>query len=241
MAPCDPDPANASAVTIPQIWAANPAMATDEWVPGVYVTGVSGAGCAANLSCQIFVQQDETYASLTAAAQKSIKIDITPALAGTFTGIAVGDKIDVHAHALRDTTNGQDELKFLVSGNLQGCAKVVGSGNPTPITTTLDMLTVDLYNTEGPVLLTVDLVTGRPHQPAETFALWTTGSPPGTDITKVTSMSPFFLAGGGFTGFTPEMITQFSSVTGVFGLFQPMGPTVYKEIYIRDMSEAPTL
>ncbi len=237
---CDADPPNVPLETIPNIWTNDPASPTPEWIPGVFVTGVAGAGCVANVSCQIFVQQAESYTDLTDAAQKSIKIDILPASAEHFVGIAVGDKLDVYAHAVRDTQNGANELKLLVSPNLPGCAKIVGSGNPVPITTTLALLTTTLYETQGPVLVKVDLVTGKPHMPAETFALWLTGSPPGTDITTVTSMSPYFLAGGAFTGFTPETIAHFSSVTGVFGIFKP-STIKYEELYIRDMTEAPTL
>ena len=238
---CDTQPATAPLKTIPQVWIDDPSVPTEEWLPGVFVTGVSGAGCVANVSCQIFVQQAETYIDLADAGQKSIKIDILPSVAQHFTGIAVGDKVDVYAHAVRDVQNGANELKLLVTPTIPGCAKVVGSGTPIPITTTLDPLTVTLYETQGPVLVKVNLVSGKPHLPTETFALWTTGGPIGTDITKVTSMSPYFLPANTFTGFTPETVTAFASVTGVFGLFKLTGPTKYEEIYIRDMTEAPTL
>lgn len=238
---CDTQPPGSALKTLPQVWTDNPASPTPEWIPGAYVIGVSGAGCVANMSCQIFIQQDETYANLTAAQQHAIKIDIIPAAAVHFTGIAVGDKVDVYGQAFRDTQMGANELKILVSPNLQGCAKKVGTGNPVPVTATLDQLTVDLYETQGPLLITVPTVTGHVHMPTETFALWTTGQSPGMDITKVTSMSPFFLSGGAFTGLTPDLITQFGSVTGVFGIFFPQGNIKYEEIYIRSMAEAPVL
>ena len=235
---CDSQPPGSTTHTLPEIWTEAPTAPVAEWVPGVYVTAVSKNGCTPDVGCQIFVQQDESYLDFADAQQKSLRIDIYPTVAEHFVGIGVGDEVDLYAHALRNTNDGNDELEFFVSDALPGCAKVVGSGTPQPVAATLADLSVDAYESNGPVLVTVDLVSGKPHMPIETFALWSTGSREGGDITTVTSLSPFFLAGSAFTGLTPETITDFDSVTGVFGLFVPAGMK-YEEIYPRDATEYP--
>ncbi len=235
---CDADPMGVPLKTIPDLWTDNPSALTPEWVPGAYVIGVSGAGCQANVSCQIFVQQDESYADFAGAQQKAIKIDIIPSVAEHFTGIAVGDQVDVYGEVVRDTMNGANELKFLVSPNHPGCAKVKSSGhNSVPVTATLDQLSVALYEAQGPILLKINDLTGHVHMPTETFALWNFGQQPTADIK---SMSPFFLPNGAFTGLVADTFPHFTSVSGVFGLFFPMGGIKYEEIYIRTMADAPT-
>lgn len=238
---CDSQPTGSTIATIPEIWTADPATPIDEWVPGVYVTGVSQNGCQPNVGCQIFVQQDETYADFADAQQKSLRIDVFPTVASHFVGIAVGDKVDLYASAARNTLNMNNELRFFVSESNPGCFKKVGSGTPVPVSASLDDLSVDAYESQGPVLITVDLVSGKPHLPAETFALWATGSQQGGDITTVTSLSPFFLANEQFTGLTAETITDFDSVTGVFGIFFPSGTIKYEEIYPRTDAEYPVI
>lgn len=236
---CDLQEPNVPAKTLPQIWIDNPATPSRAWVSGVYVSAVSGAGCVANSSCQIFVQQSETYADLNAAKKQSIRFAVAPAAASRFVGLAAGDRVDLDARAFRDTTDGKNELIFLVTDNLKGCMKKTGTGTLVPVTTTLDVLSVPEYEANGPILVRVDTVTGRPHLPAETFALWDTGAPLPGDLTTVTSLSPFFLSGAAFTGLTAEQVTDFASVTGVFGIFTPDAvPLVkYEEIYPRSMAE----
>lgn len=239
---CDTQPPGSPTKTLPQIWQDDPATFAEAWVPGVYVTAVSGAGCAAGQACQIFVQQQESYASLAAATHQSLRIAIAPSVASYFTGISVGDRVDLYAHAIRDLQDGKNELFFLVTETLPGCAKVVGSGTSLPVTVTLDQLTVAAYeDTIGPVLVRVDTVTGNPNTPPELFALWDTGTMPNGDITTVTSLSPYFLAGGQFTGLTDGQNTDFQEVVGVFGLFVPpvMPVTKYEAIYVRTTADYP--
>jgi hypothetical protein len=239
---CDTQPNGSPTKTLEQIWTDNPAMFAEAWVPGVYVTAVSKNGCTANDDCQFFVQQDESYASLNAATHKSLRVAAAPSVAGYFAGIAVGDKVDLYAHAIRDTTAGKNELFFLVTPTLPGCAKVVGSGTLVPLAVTLDDLTVQAYEVDrGPLFVTIDTVTGRPHLPGETFALWDTGGPIGNDVTTVTSLSPYFVSNAAFTGLTAEQITDFAKVEGVFGLFYPAGNPVMKfeEIYARETADYP--
>jgi hypothetical protein len=237
-------PPGSTTKTIPEIWADDPLTPTAAWVPGVYVTAVSGGACAAGVACQIFVQQGEVYGSLTEAAHQSLRVGIAPAAAQYFEGIAVGDQIDLFARALRDTTDGKNELIFLVSASLPGCAEVVGAGDPQPLTVTLDQLTTQAYEVDvGPVLVRVETVTGNPNLPTETFALWDTGTMPGGDITTVTSLSPFFLPGATFTGLVDGMNTDFAEVIGVFGQFAPPADPLikYEEIYPRSDFEYPVL
>ncbi|NUP09240.1 MAG: hypothetical protein HOW73_24580 [Polyangiaceae bacterium] len=239
---CDTQPAGSPTMTIPEVWEANPAAPEEAWVPGVYVTAVSNGGCTAGASCQIFVQQEESYADLDAARQQSLRIGVAPTVAMYFEGIDVGDRIDLYARAVRDTEDGKNELIFLVTPNLPGCAAVVGSGDPQPVVATLADLSVAAYeDVMGPVLVRVNGVSGNPNPPAETFALWTTGQAPDGDITTVTSLSPFFLAGGAFTGLTDGMNTNFNHVVGVFGLFvPPADPLIkYEEIYVRSDADYP--
>jgi len=239
---CDTPPTGSVQKTITEIWTDDPQFPTAAWVPGVYVTGVSGSACAAGQACEIFVQQDETYTSLTEATHKSLRVGIDPAVASYFVGIAVGDRVDLFARASRDTQNGKNELRFLVTPSLPGCAKVVGSGDPQPFTLTLDDLTVAAYETErGPMLVRVTTVTGNPNPPAATFALWDTGTTPSGGIMTVTSLSPYFLPGKVFNGLTDGLNTDFDEVVGVFMvLAQPGSPvTKYEEICVRSELDYP--
>ncbi len=241
---CETQPSGSPTKTLPQIWADNPSMPTEAWVPGVYVTAISGDGCSANQSCQFFVQQAESFNSFAEATHQSLRVGVSPPVASYFTTLAVGDQVDLYAHAFRDTADGKNELIFLVTPALPGCAKVIGSGDPQPVLATLDQLTVAAYeDTVGPVLVQIDTVSGNPNLPAETFALWDTGGPIGGDITTVTSLSPFFLSGEAFTGLTDGMNTDFANVVGVFGIFAPPADPLikYEEIYVRSVADYPLL
>lgn len=239
---CDTQPNGSPTQTLEQIWQEDPAAPEEAWVPGVYVTAVSGGGCVATQACQIFVQQEETYATLVEATHQSLRIGIAPAAAEHFVGIEVGDQIDLYAHAVRDTQGGKNELIFLVTANLPGCAEVIGSGDPQPVLATLDELTVAAYEEEiGPVLIEVAQLSGNPDLPTENFALWETGQPIDGDITTVTSLSPFFLNGSEFTGLTEGVNTAFLRVVGVFGQFAPPADPLikYEVIYVREDAEYP--
>jgi hypothetical protein len=236
---CDQQEQGVLAKTLPEIWTDNPVTATRAWVSGVYVSAVSGGGCAANSACQIFVQQALSFADLNAAKRQSIRFAIAPSAASRFVGIVPGDRVDLDARAFRDTTDGRNELIFLVTDNLKGCMKKTGTGTLVPVTTTLDVLSVAEYEANGPIFIRIDTVSGKPNAPPQTFGMWDTGAPLPGDLTMVTSLSPFFLPNAQFTGLTTDVITDFASVTGVFGIFTPDAvPLVkYEELYPRSMTE----
>jgi hypothetical protein len=237
---CDAQPATATARTIPQIWQANPAAPDETWVSGAIVTAVSRGGCSAAEACQIFLQADGTYADFDTGAHHGIKIFVSAATSHYFTAVQVGDVVDALGHAWRYDLEGQNELLLQVNSLLPGCAKVTGVAIPPPAPipgVTLDELTVTAYEvTHGPLLVQVAGVTGNPNMPAETFGIWPTGSFPSGGPTV--SLSPFFLTGAAFTGLVDGVTTDFTSVSGVFGLFvpPPVGPK-FVEIYPRDMAE----
>ncbi len=179
------------------------------------------------------------FVDLADASQRSLKVFASASTSVHFEGITVGDQVDVQAWAWRYNVDGQNELLLQVNLQLPGCAKKVGSAVPVPVKAVLADLSVQGYEVDhGPVFVELDGVSGKPHLPAETFGMWTTGqidmNPDG-----ITSMSPFFLEGAVFTGLTAEKIHDFTSVVGVFGLFVPPGNPVvkYKEVYPRTMSE----
>lgn len=245
---CDTQPANVPTKTIAEIWQDDPSTATAVWTPNVIVTAISKGGCVAGSSCQIFLQTDETYASLTAGAHQAIKLWVSGNTAQYFTGVHVGDRVDVYANAWRYNVNPpQNELLLQVNLQLRGCAKVVGTANPTPIANVqLSDLTLDAYEYGvGPLLVQVPTVSGKPTAETETFALWTTGgalfdaAPEG-----IVSASPYFLQGGAFSGLpnNGQTVVNFDYIAGVFGLFVPTGDgsaAKYLEIYPRQMSEMP--
>ena len=241
---CDAPPADVAQKTLNEIWLEDPSAPTEVWVAGVYVTAVSGGGCKMGAGCQIFVQEKETFADIAAGSKRALKLFASPATAHHFTGIAVGDRIDVLAHAWRYNVDGQNELLLQVASHLPGCAKVVGTGNPQPVGG-LDLvdLTVSLYENEmGPLLIQLETVSGKPHMPGELFALWESFMPGNDPIEEVTSMSPYMLPNSVFVGFQPDVIHNFTTVTGVFSLFVPPSDASekYEVIYIRDMADAPS-
>ena len=242
---CDAPEPGAVQKTLHQIWQDNPAAPTEVWSPGLFVTGVSKGGCQAGTACQIFVQQKEDMVTLAGAAQQSLKMFISANTAFHFLGIKVGDKVDVDAHAWRYNVNGENELLLQVSLALPGCAKVVGSGLPVPVKATLSDFSVAAYeDTLGPVLVTVDAVSGTPQMPAQTFAILNTkGGFSDAGVATLTSLSPYFMPGGVFTGYA-AMNTgskhDFASVTGVFGIFIPTGSmSKYEEVYPRSEADYP--
>ena len=244
---CDAPEPGAVQKTLHQIWQDNPAAPVEVWSPGLYVTGVSKSGCTAGVACQIYVQQNEDLGTLAGAAQQSLKMFISANTAVHFIGIKVGDKVDVDAHAWRYNVNGENELLLQVSLALPGCAKVVGSGKPVPVKAFLKDLSIAAYeNTLGPVLVTVDMVSGTPQMPAETFGIFNTKGPfDDGGVASVTSLSPYFLPGGAFTGVVATSMgvkLNFASVTGVFGIFIPTGSMAkFEEIYPRAEAEYPVV
>ena len=242
---CDTKPPTASAKTIPQIWQADPPAAVETWVPGVYVSAISGSACIANKACQLFVQTDLSYPSLAAAAKHSIKVFVSAAASSHFTSVVVGDRIDVLGWAWRYDINAQDELLLQVNAQVRGCAKTTSSGNAlVPLAgLSLSDLTLDKYeNTHGPLFVRIASVLGKPDpSPTATFGLFhaTEGGLPeaGADAgAGIVSLSPFFLPGSTFMGLTP-VLTAFSSLTGVFATFVSSTGTKYLEIYPRNAAD----
>ena len=241
---CDMQPSSAAVKTIPEIWTDDPSSPTEVWVAGVYVTAISGNGCTAGTPCQIYVQDAETYASWAAGAQHGIKVRISGSTAQHFTSVQVGDQIDVLGHAWRFNLGGTNELLIQVRSVLRGCARSVGTGNPTPITgVSLTDLTVNAYeNTHGPLLIQLANVSGNPAGASEIFGIWETGVGIGDAAPEdLVSISPFFLQGGSFSGLTGGATVDFQTVTGVFGLFVPFTDAApapkFKVIYPRAMSD----
>jgi hypothetical protein len=243
---CDAPPDQVPEKTLNQIWQDDPAAPTAVWVPGVFVTAISGGACVAGQACQIFVQQNESFADLAGGSQQALKIFVSASAAQHFTAVQVDDEVDVYAHAWRYNVGGQNELLLQVSNGLRGCAKPVGIGAPQPVTVSLSDLTVEAYElTVGPLFIRLDAVSGTPALPAETFGLYYTAGPIDQDagIETVTSLSPYFLPGSVFTGLNQGVKTDFESVAGVFGLFIPTATPgqKYEEIYPRSEAEYPTV
>lgn len=243
---CTSQPAGSAATTLHTLWQDDPAAPTPVWVEGVYVTAISKGGCVSGEACDVFVQEQESFADLAAAAQRSLKLFISPATSEHFLGLAVGDQLNVYAHAWRYDVNGEDELLLQVNLQLPGCAQKVGSGDPKPVAASLAELTQQAYyTTHGPLLVTVapaSGLSGTPHLPEETFAIFETGVFSEAGVEEIMSLSPYFLPSAAFVGWTPEAPLTFTSVTGVYAVFIPAGaPLVrYKEIYLRTMAEAVT-
>lgn len=236
---CESRPDNVPEKTLHEIWQANPAVPTETWVSGAFVTAVSGNGCKAGTACQFFVQEVPQFVDLADATQRSIKVFASASTSVHFEGVAVGNQVDLQGWAWRYDVDGQNELLLQINLQLPGCYKKVGDSVPAPVTATLADLSIQSYEVDrGPVFVTLTGISGKPHLANETFGLWTTGqidmSPDGP-----TSLSPFFLEGAAFTGLTPEKIHDFTSLTGVFGLFvPPANPIVkYKELYVRTMDD----
>jgi hypothetical protein len=223
------------------VWTDDPAQPTPVWLSGVYVTAISGSACTESSGCQLFVQSAETFPSFAAGAHQAIRVLVFPPAVTDFVPLVVGDRIDLYGPAWRHTSGGQNELFVEISSSYPGCAKKVGSGNPTGIPgVTLDDLTLAAYETtHGPLLVTLQAVSGKVKQPNETFALFKSFQIEDGGLANVTSLSPFFLPNGVFVGWTAGNLVNFTSLTGVFGLFVPSGSSIkYEEIYVRSMGDA---
>jgi hypothetical protein len=239
---CDTKPDGATPSSIADVWTASAAKPTYVWVSGPIVTAISYNGCTAGKACSIFVQEGPDATTLDGAAHHAIKVFVSASAASRFTGIAVGDKVDIAARGWRYNISGENEILLQVADTpLRGCMKKTGTGTVAPVPATLAQLgDVAAYETKyGPVLVTVTGVSGKADaSPAMTFGLWTTGTFDAGGA-SIVSLSPFCLAGGMFTGLTSGTTTNFSSVTGVFGLYYPSsGTTKYLELYPRAMADA---
>ena len=247
---CTTQPGGSLTKTIPNVWADNMSTGMPEnvWVPGVYVTGVSGGACVDGTACQIFLQQDPGYGSVEEARQHGIKLFASKKTAMHFTGVAVGDKLNVYGTAERDTMGGQNELLILVTLATPGCFANVSSNNaltPVPLTQLEDVVSED-YEVAGPLFVSVTSNPkshGKPKMPTETFGIIDNSLDLEAGTDQLISLSPTFLTGSAFTGLTMDTTTHFDSVTGVYGLFVPpmqMPPAAkYKEIYVRTDADYP--
>jgi hypothetical protein len=244
---CDAQPTGTTAKTIAQIWTDDPAMPAFDWLSGSIVTAVSQGACSAGKACQIFLQEG-TGADLAAVSHHAIKLFVSAKAADRFTGIAPGDKVDVAGYAVRYTLDGQNELLVEVNDLLRGCIKKTGTGSIAAVPATLsDLSSTSAYeSTIGPVLVTLTNVSGKPSTPSAIFGLYPTIGPfdAGADggTSGIVSLSPYFLSGGAFTGLTSGTKNDFTSITGVYGMFYPgsgdAGPaTKYLVVYPRVMSE----
>jgi hypothetical protein len=239
---CQTAPTSATQSTIPKVWTDDPTSRTETWLSGVYVTAVSNGACSANTACTFFVQQDLSYADLSAAAHHAIKVLASAQTSTRFVGIAVGDRVDLLGWAWRYNLGGQNELLLEVDTTFPGCFKKVGTGTATPTLAQLTDFSITAYEqTTGPVLVEVDAVSGVAQSPNTTIGLFKTGQLGDASVQNVTSLSPFYLSGAVFTGLSQGTLYKFTSVTGVFGLFVPPtdggSPTKYEEIYARTMSD----
>jgi hypothetical protein len=249
---CSSDPNNTMGRTINQIWQADTAMPLSMplpvWLTNVYVTGVSGGGCVDGTACQIFLQQDASYATLHDAEQQGINLFASKRTSMHFTGVAVGDKLNVYGQARRSTQNGQNELLIEVTLATPGCfAKLSGNNAITPVALTdLEDIVKENYEKVGPLFVDVTSnpkIHGKPKMPAETFGIIDSSLDLEAGTDQLISLSPTFLASSAFTGLTTGMTTHFDHVTGIYGLFVPPGQsapvTKYKEIYVRAVSDYP--
>ena len=227
--------------TIHQVWADDPSQPTHVWVPGVYVTAVSKGACQSGSACLIYVQQGLSYADVAAGSQQAIKLFVSGNTAQYFTGVKVGQQVDIDAHAWRYNLMGQDELLLQVNLQLRGCAKPVGAGDVKPAPATLNELMFTPFDQVGPLLVQAPMVTGTPQGPTETFGLYVKGQFVDAGPGNVVSLSPYFLPGGAFTGLSTGVSTTFTSVTGVFGTFVPSAApgSTYREIYVRSSADYP--
>jgi hypothetical protein len=243
---CDTQPSGVPTKTIAGVWADNASKETQVWLPGVFVTAISGSACVANVSCQIFVQQAESYATLAAGAKHALKLRVAGSVAQHFTSLKVGDKVDVMGYAWRYSLGGANEIAVQVNSQLPGCAKKIGSGTPLPITgVLLTDLSVSFYEqTHGPLLVQLATVTGKPAGATEIFGLWKTGVGIGDAGPEgLVNASPYFLPNGSFSNLPTNGTTpvDFKTISGVFSVFSPFvdggTPPKYMVLYPRAMSE----
>ena len=232
---CTSQPPGVNAATLPDLWTSNPSVPEEVWVSGAIVTSVSGGGCAGGAACWLTLQDAPTYASFDAGAQHGIRLWVSGAEAQRFTGIAVGDVVDVLGWLARDTTGGANELRLAVDTTSPGCAEATGTASPTPIPdVTLDQLTVAAFQTtHGPLLVRLPLVSGRPTAQDETFGLWPTGV---VWTGEIVSLAPDGMPNATFVGMAVGSIMDFTSVSGVF-VAPHIAGTTYAQVWPRSTSD----
>jgi|GEM_PF-3943882 len=234
---CTSQPVGVPTKAITDVWTDNPSQATQVWLSGVYVTGITKSACVAGVACDLYVQQDLSYGSLKQGAHHAIKMFVSAATAMYFTAVAVGDKVDAMGWAYR---YGDNELLLQVDQLMPGCAHKIGTGSVTPVPALLDDLTLSAAeDTVGPLVVQVTNVRGTPKAPTQTFGIgwiYWDGSP-----SPFVSLSPYFLPNGAFVGLMQGQKTTFKSVSGVFAIAVPAGAdaatTKYLEIHPRSMAE----
>ena len=247
---CDARPAAAAATSISALWMADPMRPTFSWVSGVVVTAISRGACSAGTACQIYVQEPTGATTLADATHHAIKVFISAASSSRFTTIHVGDRVDIAAWAWRYNISGQNELLLQVadSCSLRGCMTRTGDGVIAPVPATLSALgSVAAYeSTVGPVLVrftdvaaTTDATT--PLQ-STTGGLFVPGMTLDGGRTEAISVSPFFMPGSRFVGYTASQRLRFTSLTGVFGMFIPTstsdaGVAKYLQVYPRTVDD----
>lgn len=239
---CTAQPVGVPSKTIAQIWAENPSKPEQVWLSGVHVTGITKGACTAGVACDLYLQQDLTYASLAAGAQHAIKMFVSANTAMYFAGAAATDQVDAMGWAYRYTGGGSNELLLQVDQIMPGCVHKTGSGAPTGVVVQESDLTLSAYeDTVGPLFVELDNVHGTPKMPAQTFALLPQGYVFDGGFAGIVDLSPYFLPGGVFTGLTQGQKTTWKSVSGVFAEYIPSpsdsgAPTKYLEVHPYDMS-----
>ncbi len=246
---CDSKPLGAAPTTIADLWANPPSTPSSSWIPGAYVTAISGAGCSssATAACQIFLADATSYADLNDAARRAIRLMLWPPASPHFAGVQVGDQVDVAAFAYRDTAKGANELLLDVSDTRRGCARKVGSGAVSPVAATLsDLGSATAYEvTYGPVLVQLSAVSATTDSKSVSKTTGGLFYPASFDAgsSEPVSVSPYCLSGGTFTAYQPNTRYDFVTLTGVFGVFRPQAPAdggvppTYLEIYPRTMAD----
>ncbi len=236
---CEQRPSGQRDSRIADVWAADPTEPAPVWLPGVYVSGMSGGGCAVGKECLLFVQQQASYQDLDAAVGQSLRLAVSADVSGLFTQISVGDRVDLFASAWRSSSHG--ELRLAIDIERPGCANVRGTGEVVPVEVELSDLSIYAYEQLlGPLLVELRDVVGVPKAPYKTFSLkeHDEDEEPVQDFSEVTNVSPYFLSNGKFVGLDTGQPVSFESVTGVFALYTPQGGArKYEHIYVRGMDD----
>ncbi|MEO8876711.1 MAG: hypothetical protein ABI461_14055 [Polyangiaceae bacterium] len=244
---CNTQPTDAPTRSISDIWTANANAPKLSWIPSVTISAISFGGCNAGHACQIFLQTDATYATLADGAHKAIKMFISAAAATHFSTASVGDTVNAMGWGWRYNLDNQNEILLEVNNEYQGCVKKTGTLALTPVQNVrLDQLTLDNYENQiGPLLIQVNDVRGTTSPDlAQTFGLVPRADGGYQDAgPEIVSLSPFFLVGGTFSApIESSSLEHFTSITGVFGLFNPTSDagTKYDEIYPRTNADLVT-
>jgi hypothetical protein len=230
---CEQSPADATTMTIPALWLADPPAPIGVWLEGVYVAAVSGGVCRPDAACEMFVQQAPGYDDVVQAAQGAVRVVAAIEAAPDVAGAAAGDRVDLAGFAWRHEGPAMNELVVEVSDLHRGCVHRVGEAVMRPAPATLHELSVADYARFGPMLVEIEGVSGSPKEPDSTFAIW----PPGGSDGDLTSVSPFLLPGQRFNGLSYGELNAFERVTGVFAVYSPAPGAHFEELYPRGMAD----